>query len=281
MTTEPSPEAMSADERARVRRQTSDQAVKLAISGRWDEAANLNRELIRIFGEEAESLNRLGKALTELGQPAEARKAYARSLDLEPTNTIARRNLDKLGSMEDTVAASQPPSQLDTRLFIEETGKSAVATLQAVDPDRLGTLDAGDIVSLRVQGKAVNVHNTAGDYIGMVQPRVGLRLARMMAAGNQYTAAIVTTTDDVKVILRETFQNPAMIGKVSFPQARATADVRGYTRRGLLRTPGDEVDYSEDDEPEDDEPEDTWSEVSEEANGTVEVDVEPEDEGFD
>ncbi len=261
----------------------ADQAVKLAISSRWDEAAQLNREFVKLFPDDADGYNRLGKALTELGQVTEARACYGKTLGIDPTNQIARRNLDKLATMRDSAAASETQSQLDTRLFIEETGKAGASTLQAIDVSRAAQLDAGDLVELRLQGNAVNVHTMAGDYVGMVEPRIGLRLARMMAGGNQYSAALVSTTGgDIKVMIRETYQHPSLIGRVSFPQARAASDVRPYTRRGLLRgAVGEEVDYSDDDEYKEEEPEDGWSETSEETERDVGLDIESDDDSFD
>ncbi len=281
MSNEPNIDSLPPDERARLRKQMSDQAVKLAISSRWDEAVSVNREFIRVFGEEAEAYNRLGKALSEVGQVSEARKSYGRSLEIEPTNTIARRNLDRLGTMRDSAASAAAPSQLDTRLFIEESGKATVATLQAVNAETAALLDAGDLVDLQVQGNAVNVVNMSGEYIGMVEPRIGLRLSKMMEAGNQYSAALLAT-GDVRVMIRETFQAPAMIGRVSFPQAvRSNAEVRAYTRKGLLR--GEDLDYGDDDEADDTEEEETgWHDDNADMDGTgVDVDIQQDDEGFD
>ena len=61
------------------------------------------------------------------------------------------------------------------------------------------------------------------------------------------------------------------------------ADFRGYTKRGLLRgNVTEELDYSEDVEPEEDEEQDGWTESSDDLDhGTVGIDVETEDEGFD
>jgi len=272
---------MSLEERARVKKQMSDQAVKLAINSRWQEAANVNREYLKLFGDEAEAYNRLGKALTELGQIAEARDSYGKSLDLDPVNTIARRNLDRLATVRDTSVVAAP-SQLDTRLFVEETGTATVARLQATDSKVSAVLDAGDLVELQVQGNAVNVLTVNGDYIGMIEPRVGLRLSKMMASGNQYTAAMVTTTGEPRVALRETFKHPSNIDKVSFPAGRSS-DVRAYTRKGLLRRDDDE-EYAEygDDEVVEDESDDGWSETDSELDsGTPDIDVEQDDEGFD
>jgi len=281
MTNQTELDGMSLEERARLKKQMSDQAVKLAINSRWQDAANVNREYLKTFGDEAEAYNRLGKALTELGQITEAREAYSKSLDLDPSNTIAKRNLDRLAVMKDT-AVAVAPSQLDTRLFVEETGTAAVAKLQATDEKVSALLDAGDLVELQVQGNAVNVLTVTGDYVGMVEPRIGLRLSKMMSAGNQYTAAMVTTTGEPKVILRETFKHPSMINTVSFP-AGSSSDIRAYTRRGLLRRDEDD-EYAEygDDEVVEDEAEDGWSETDSELDsGTPDIDVETEDESFD
>lgn len=277
VTNEAAVDGLSAEERQRLRKQLADQAVKLAISSRWDEAVSVNREFLRLFGEEAEALNRLGKALSEVGQITAAREAYGKALERDATNTIARRNLDRLAAMRDTALAAAP-SQLDTRLFVEETGKATVATLQAVDAERSAVLDAGDVVELEVQGNAVNIANVNGEYIGMVEPRIGLRLAKMMAAGNEYAAAMVTTSGELKVMIRETFQHPSQIGRVSFPQARST-DFRAYTRRGLIK---DEADYSEDEDFDEPDEEETWTDSGDEIDrGSLGVDIDTDDEGFD
>lgn len=280
MTDEPDLNTMTSEERQRVRKQMSDQAVKLAVASKWAEAASINRDFLRMFGDEAEAWNRLGKAQTELGQVTDARKSYGRAIELEPTNTIARRNLDRLASMKDTAVASAAPSQLDTRLFVEESGSSTVATLQATNAELVALLDAGDLVDLQVQGNAVNVCNVNGDYVGMVEPRIGLRLSQLMTTGNEYAAAIVTTQGEPRVVIRETFQHASNIGKVSFPQSRST-DIRAYTRKNLLRKEMEEVEYTDDDFEEEEERE-GWSETGEDIDSSrPDVDIETEDESFD
>lgn len=246
---------MTTEQKGRLRRQMAEQAVKLAVSNRWEEAAATNRELLRLIGDDIDALNRLGKALSELGRMEEARESYRRALELEPANTIARRNLDRLSSMEDE--SDQPASQLDTSIFVEETGKAGVGALQAVDSKEARKLDAGDLVELEVAGKAVNVHSKAGAYIGMLEPRIGLRLSRLIASGNKYSAAVLTVAgDEIRVVLRETFQHPSQASTVSFPQGRRS-EVRGYTRRTLIQ---EEVEYLDTDaEDTEDEAPDGWT----------------------
>lgn len=280
MTDEPDLDLMTPEERQRVRKQMSDQAVKLAVASKWAEAASINRDFLRMFGDEPEAWNRLGKAQTELGQVTDARKSYGKAIELDPSNTIARRNLDRLASMKDTAVAAAAPSQLDTRLFVEESGSSTVATLQATNAELVELLDAGDLVELQVQGNAVNVMNVKGDYVGMVEPRIGLRLSQLMTTGNEYAAAIVTTQGEPRVVIRETFQHASNIGKVSFPQSRST-DIRAYTRKNLLRKEMEEVEYTDDDFEEEEEHE-GWSETGEDIDSSrPDVDIETEDESFD
>jgi len=45
-----------------------EEAVQLAVEGRWEEAVDLNRYIIENFGADEGAQNRLGKALTELGR---------------------------------------------------------------------------------------------------------------------------------------------------------------------------------------------------------------------
>ncbi|GAB4338056.1 MAG: hypothetical protein Kow0010_26300 [Dehalococcoidia bacterium] len=279
-------EHLSAEERVRARKQAAEQSIKLAIAGRWKEAAALNREIIERIGPDVEAYNRLGKALTELGQISEARKAYQDALQLDPANTIARRNLDRLASMQDTEEA-EPPQEIRSSAFIEESGKAATVTLQAVNTRLLAPLDAGDAVQLEVKGNAVNVLDKKGNYLGMVDPRIGLRLARLMEGGNLYSAALVSTTDPVRVIIREIFQHPSQLGKVSFPQSRDIG-VRAYTRPGLLRSREEEflvdeeeeedVDEEEEVVDEEDADEEEWSEDDEEDLEVAGVDDTVDDE---
>jgi len=272
---------VSPEERLRIKKQMSDQAVRLAIGGRWDEAVDINRNLLTLLGEEAATYNRLGKSLMEMGRVTDARAAYARSLELDPTNTIARRNLDKLATMHDVSGSA--PSVIDTRIFLEESGKSVTAVLQAVEPDAVAALDAGDVVDLKVEGNAVNVHTRSGQYIGMVEPRVGLRLAKLINWGNRYSAALITSTGDARVMIRETYQDPSQAGRVSFPRS-SKVDVRAYTRRGLLQADLDDLDFDDDGEVQDfeEEQEDRWSDSGDDdVTTTMGINVEPEDESFD
>src|SRR5437879_5651645 len=84
------------EERRGRRRQLAQQAIALAVQSRWQEAVDVNQQIVELLPDDAEAFNRLGKAYTELGQIAEARQAYESALQADAANLIAQRNLDRL-----------------------------------------------------------------------------------------------------------------------------------------------------------------------------------------
>ena len=220
------------DEKARLKRQRTAQAIALATQSRWDEAVATNRQLIELFPSDVDAFNRLGKALTELGRYAEARSAYGQALTIDPNNTIAKKNLHKLSALGKTDAApAAPRERMDPRLFIEETGKTGFTVLQHLAPrEVVAKLTTGDQVYLKPDGRALRVENGSEEYLGQIDPKLGLRLLSLMGGGNKYAAAIVSLDDhQVRLIVKETYQDPAQSGKVSF--AKSSMRASGSTLR--------------------------------------------------
>jgi tetratricopeptide (TPR) repeat protein len=243
----------------RQKRQLADLAIAEASAAQWSDAAATNRKLLEL-GPDAESENRLAKALWELGELRSAREHYQTALALDPTNRIAERNIDRLKMLlvaagEKTVPA-QEGSKAPVSIFVEETGKTGFAFLtDLADPRQLAQVNPGDAVELTPEGNRLIAHSN-GVRIGVVEPRVAARLLKLMADGNKYAAGVTSLGDkDVRIILREIFQDPANYGKVSFPTAAKSTDLRPYTKGTLVR---EEMELEEDleDDEEDDEIED-------------------------
>jgi tetratricopeptide (TPR) repeat protein len=229
----------------RQKRQLADQAIAQASAAQWVEAA---------------ATNRLAKALWELGELKAAREHYQTALALDPTNRIAERNIDRLKVLmvaagEQTVPA-QEGSKAPVSIFVEETGKTGFAFLtDLADPRQLAQVNPGDAVELTPEGNRL-IATSNSVRIGVVEPRVAARLLKLMADGNKYAAGVTSLGDkDVRIILREIFQDPTNYGKVSFPTAAKSTDLRPYTKGTLVR---EEMELEEDleDDEEDEEIED-------------------------
>ena len=205
---------------AKLRRQRTREAIELAMQGRWEEAVAANNSVIDIFPNDINAYNRLGKALTELGRYDDAMEAYSRALDIQHNNSIARKNLRRLSLLKQAQPAPGGGNHTASpEIFIEESGKAAVTRLEKLASlDVLAKIAAGDQVYLRPKGQGLVVENKMGEYVGQLQPKIGVRLAKLIEGGNGYTAAIARSADnEVKVIIKEIFQHPSQAGLTSFP----------------------------------------------------------------
>lgn len=215
------------------------EAVDLAMGSRWEDAALKNRSILAAFPNDVDAFNRLGRALSEMGSYAEARDAYSRALELDPHNAISKKNLARMAALLDGEAKAPPkagPGRVAPDIFVGEVGKVGIVSLwKLAAKSVLARLSSGDEVVLKVKGQKLLGETTSGDFLGEVEPGHGLRLSKLMQGGNRYTAAISGLGDgEVKVVIKEVYQDPSQEGRPSFP-AKPPEGFRAYVREGLLR----------------------------------------------
>jgi hypothetical protein len=238
------PAAMNA---TRLKRQLTEQAIAAATAAEWQEAIDINRRILEL-GIDSEAENRVARAYWELGELAAAREHYQSALALDPTNRIAERNINRLRMLMAEAGKKTVPAQKGSKapvsIFVEETGKTGFAHLvDLASPKQLAQVNPGDAVELAADGPRLAAKSN-GKHIGYVEPRVAARLLKLIAEGNKYAAGVTSLGDkDVRIIIRETFQDPANYGKVSFPTAAKVSDLRPYTKGTLVR---EEMDLEDD-----------------------------------
>ncbi len=212
------------------------EAIALALQGRWKEAIAANKSILELFPDDVETHNRLGRALMEVGEYAAARKAYGRTLELDRRNNIARKNLDRLSHLGKK-ARKGDSHKVVVDIFIEETGKARVMKLiNVAAKEVLARMAPGEELKLQVEGQRLLAKSGRGEYAGEVEPKYGVRLARLISLGNEYMAAVKSlgANSEVKVIVREVYQHPNLVGHPSFP-LREKEGFRPYVKESLLR----------------------------------------------
>ena len=225
------------EERTRLRRQSGKQAIALAMEGRWQEAVATNKSLLESFPNDVDAYNRLGRAYMELGEYSLAREAYGKAMAIDPYNTIAQKNVDRLSHLQGAAAGAVGSfEKVEPQQFIEEVGKAGVANLYRLAPaEVLARTVAGSRADLKVEGSSLAVTNSHGEYLGQVEPRHGQRLIKLMEGGNRYTASIISAAaDSMTVIIREVYQDPSQVGRLSFPP-KGTETYRPYVSDRMLR----------------------------------------------
>ena len=230
-----------------------DEAVQAALAGRWEDAAEINKSILERFGQDEEANNRMGKAMTELGRFDEAKAAYEATLALNPLNGIAQKNRAKLDVLAQSKDIKIGPTRVDLNLFVEEQGKTSSTQLDSVDdPNVHNKIGSGDIAELRIQGDSIMAETVRGVKLGTIEARLARRLIKFIQGGNRYLAAVTSVEPGaVKLMIRETYQDPKFIGKPSFPQRRKreVEAFRPYAKESLLQA-RDRDGFRDDDEDE-------------------------------
>lgn len=200
-------------------REQTRQAIDLALQSRWEEAVKVNQEILSLNPGDAETYNRLGKALLELGIYDEAKEAFREALAAKPSNKIAHKNLERLEHIQTVAPAAKREEKLSASIFLEEKGKTCVTQIQNLcSQETLSNVRAGHTVFPIIQENTIVIESSRGEHLGQLEPRLAFRLRRLMQEGNEYAAAVTSATEqELSIIIRETYQHPSQAGIVSFP----------------------------------------------------------------
>jgi tetratricopeptide (TPR) repeat protein len=177
----------------------------------------------------------MGKAYMELGQYEKAFECYQSTLSVNPINTIARRNISRIELLlargdQQHAEDRQPRQQVDQRFFITEAGKTMITVLTDVARGpAVDALSPGERVDLHVEGRGIQVIDADGTILGRIEPKVGQRLSELINGGNRYVAAVVQADPrQIRILIRETYQDHSQRGRTSFPGKLADASMYEY-----------------------------------------------------
>ena len=224
------------EERSKQKKNKSKEAIALALKGQWETAVQINQEILRIFPDDVESLNRLGKAFLELGRYNAARASFSNAVSLAPHNTIAKKNLGRLDHLRESAPQPKLGKVVTPNLLIEENGKSRVTLLyKPGDNAVLAKMAAGDPVNFKVLDHSLVIENCQGEYVGQVEPKLALRLMRLMETGNKYEAAVISVDrQEASIVIWETYHHPNNGKSCSFP-SRIREGQPSYLKDAMLR----------------------------------------------
>ncbi|PKB79151.1 MAG: hypothetical protein BZY88_14810 [SAR202 cluster bacterium Io17-Chloro-G9] len=235
----------------RLKRDLSHEAISLALQGEWERATEVNRAILELFAEDVDAMNRLGKALIELGRYDDAKKILNRVVLVAPYNNIAKKNIARLTHLGEnpSVAKQARKGGSAPQLFIEESGKSGTTVLRNMASRQvIARVAPSDPANLVVEKNNINVYGGDDEYLGQIEPKLARRLIRLMYGGNEYDAAIVGINEHaVSIIVREIHRDPSLRGVCSFP-TRLKEEHRVYLGDNLARYISEE-NLDDEDEP--------------------------------
>lgn len=178
------------------------QAIQIALTGDWEQAIQLNLEILKEDPRDIDTLNRLAFAYNILGKGKEAKETYQKVLDVDPANPIALKNLKKLTG---TTSQTKPSLHIATNMFLEESGKTKIVSLVNTAPKQVvKTLQLGQLLCLSIKRSKIFVLDEQKQYIGMLPDDISRRLIKFLEGGNQYAAYVKSASEhDVVIFIKE------------------------------------------------------------------------------
>lgn len=194
-------------------------AIQAAISGNWELAEKLNRQILKDTPHDVEALNRLARASGELGRIKEAQKAYQKVLSLDRFNTIATRGLERLKVRK--AREKIIPQTVETH-FLEEPGKTKTVSLIHLGGEKvLAQLNTGEEVRLVPGSHRISVQTVGSLYIGRLPDDLSARLLKLIRGGNNYQALVKSAEPgQVRIFLREVARAKEFANLSSFPETQ-------------------------------------------------------------
>ena len=200
------------------------------------------------------------------------------ALKLNPMNNIAKKNAARINALlHQKEGLKVGGTRVDLNLFVEEMGKTVITTVESPPKaDICSKVAAGDVAELRIEDDGIMTETSRGVKLGLLEAKLARRLTKFMRGGNRYQAGVTSCDGNtVKLIVRETYQDPRFAGKPSFPMRRKReVEFRPYTKESLLSR---EVEVFAGEEEEEALVETPVSDDIEEGMHTVEDEAEPLD----
>ncbi|MDO8638028.1 MAG: tetratricopeptide repeat protein [Candidatus Daviesbacteria bacterium] len=207
----------------------SQQAITAALSCNWQEAIDLNEQLLDKDPKNIDAHNRLGRAYFELGNLTKSKKSFDIALEIDPYNQIAAKFITRIeifrkkGNKKDHLKALTSKlntqfSSIDGDLFIEEPGKTKlVGLLKIAEPHKLSLLSPGMTVNLIQKNRGVSITDYNGEYLGVLPDDLSSHLLRLIKGGNKYQACIKNTKNNaLSILIREVFCSAKFKNQPSF-----------------------------------------------------------------
>lgn len=195
------------------------QAVGAAKAQNWAEALEFNRAILEESPQDLGALNRAGLAHLQLGEKKKAIQAFQQVLEIDKSNQIAKKNLQKIKSDQPI----QLPTLSSSDQFIEEPGKTKIVDLHRLaGKNVLEKMAVGKNCELKCKSRFISVE-LDGQYVGSLPEDLSARLSGLIKAGNQYSCVIRSVSaTSCSVFLKEEFRAKSQQFVNSFPASKPT-----------------------------------------------------------
>lgn len=189
-------------------------AIKSAQEERWDDAKQLNLEILEQDPNNIGALNRLGFTYLQSSETKLAKEVYERVLAIDKANAVAKKYIE-------IIKKKQPvklPKALKHNEYIDEPGKTrSVVLTRLAGSDVVQELSIGSDCVLEASKSRISV-KSEGAYIGSLPDDLASRIMPLITAGTEYSAKVQSLKNNtVTLFIREVRRGKGVEHIASFP----------------------------------------------------------------
>lgn len=176
------------------------QAIDCSLKCLWEEAIDLNLQILEATPGDISTLNRLAKCYLQLGDKASAKETYQKVLTYDKYNAVAQKNLKTL-----SLATSISPADLCAEDFIESPGLTRTSSLiKVADRNILAGLTCKQSLIFKPKTRLVSVTTQSGTYVGSLPDDLSLKLKKLLTSGYSYQVCLKSAGGNaVSIFIRE------------------------------------------------------------------------------
>jgi tetratricopeptide (TPR) repeat protein len=199
------------------------QAIEAALANKWDLAIDLNKKILKIEKNKVQAQLRLAFAYLQKGEIEKAKKTYQSVLKIQPGNTIARDNFEKIKVLNEKKLKKinqTSLSYLDPNIFLEVPGKTAIIELINLGQKNiLAQLSIGQRLILKIRKRKIEARTESNAFVGFLPDDISRRLTFFIKAKSQYSCYIKEIAlKKVIVFIKEEEKGEKVTKFVSFPK---------------------------------------------------------------
>ncbi|OGK15091.1 hypothetical protein A2774_01420 [Candidatus Roizmanbacteria bacterium RIFCSPHIGHO2_01_FULL_39_12c] len=202
--------------------QLENESVDAAVNFDWLSAIEANKKILKIDSKNLSACLRLGFAFTQIQDFIKAVKYYRKALRIQPSNNIAKENLERLNVLQSKSAKNKKkqPVNLDPDLFLESPGRTkSISLVNIGQKNILANLNTGQEVFFRVKARKIEVRTKENEYIGNLPDDLSRRLLVFLKAKSKYKVYIKEANlSKVTVFIHEEKKGKKVDQYLSFPQ---------------------------------------------------------------
>ncbi len=184
------------------------QAITAATKGDWTLAIDLNKKIISTNPKDTATLNRLGRAYTAIGELNHAQKTYQKVLSIDPQNSIAIKNLEKLNNLKPHTQTQSlnKTTVANQELFIKKPGVTKLVNLVNLGSSEvIASLSCGDTIKIHFSKRTISVLDHLDRHIGKLPDDMAFRFNQLAKNGYYFSGCIKeTSSTKVQIMIQET-----------------------------------------------------------------------------